>query len=68
VDHVAEHPGAGGLLVNLAAAPPAFFARFERLAEIIGTSEADLDAARERYRFYRERGYVLRNHRMDKSA
>ena len=50
------------MLINLGLAPPPFFSRFERLAEIVGVDPADAEAGRERYRFYRERGYELRTH------
>ncbi len=62
VDHVAEHPGPAAVLINLALSPPPFFSRFERLAEIVGAEATDAAAGRERYRFYRERGYELRTH------
>jgi DNA polymerase-3 subunit chi len=62
VDHSEEHPGLAQVLINLCAAPPAFFSRFERLAEIVGVAEAEAAAGRERYRYYRERGYELRTH------
>ena len=65
VDHVAEHAGPAVVLINLHNAPPPFFARFERLAEIVGLEEADVVAGRERYRYYRERGYELRTHRLE---
>jgi len=68
VDHVLEHQGPAAVLVNLHAAPPPFFSRFERLAEIVGTDEAGVSAARERYRFYRERGYELRTHNVSETA
>ncbi|HEX4885967.1 MAG TPA: DNA polymerase III subunit chi [Casimicrobiaceae bacterium] len=64
VDHVPEHEGPAGVLINLAAAPPPFFSRFERLAEIVPRDDAGAAAARERYRFYRERGYELRTHNL----
>ena len=51
------------MLVNLHAEPPPFFSRFERLAEIVGVDDAAA-AGRERYKFYRERGYELRAHDM----
>ncbi|PMS14804.1 DNA polymerase III subunit chi [Trinickia dabaoshanensis] len=51
------------ILLNLAPAVPAQFARFERLLEIVGTTEDELGAGRERYRFYRDRGYALNNHK-----
>jgi DNA polymerase-3 subunit chi len=62
VDHVLEHTGPAAVLVNLHAEPPPFFSRFERVAEIVGID--DVAAGRERYRFYRERGYELRTHDM----
>jgi DNA polymerase-3 subunit chi len=62
VDHVDEHPGPAAVLINLHAAPPPFFSRFERLVEIVGVDAIDAAAGRERYRFYRERGYELRTH------
>jgi len=64
VDHVVEHQGPAAVLINLQVSPPPFFSRFERLAEIVGTQEEDVVAARDRFRFYRERGYDLRTHRL----
>src|SRR5258708_7914527 len=46
VDHVLEHPGPARVLINLHAAPPPFFARFERLAEIVGADRAAPATAR----------------------
>ncbi|MDH5285533.1 MAG: DNA polymerase III subunit chi [Betaproteobacteria bacterium] len=62
VDHVAEHDGPACVLINLAPAPPPFFSRFERLAEVVGSDDEAVAAGRERYRYYRERGYELRAH------
>ena len=62
VDHALEHHGPAAVLINLHDAPPPFFSRFERLVEIVGLEESDAAAARERYRYYRERGYELRDH------
>lgn len=64
VDDTPEHEGVASVLINLSAAPPAFFSRFARLAEIVGLDEAAAAAGRERYRFYRERGYELRAHNL----
>lgn len=50
------------VLVNLGSVPPPMFARFERLIEIVGTDEDDRAAARERWRFYRDRGYPMTRH------
>ena len=50
------------VLVNLSTERPAHFARFQRLVEIVGRGEDDRAAARERFRFYRERGYQIYTH------
>ncbi len=64
IDHALEHNGPAEVLINLHSAPPPFFSRFERLAEIVPNTEADAQSGRERYRFYRERGYELRVHNL----
>ena len=64
VDHACEHEGPASVLINLTATPPPFFSRFERLAEIVPGDDAQAAAGRERYRFYRERGYELRAHKL----
>ncbi|MCU7915351.1 MAG: DNA polymerase III subunit chi [Candidatus Thiodiazotropha sp. (ex Gloverina cf. vestifex)] len=50
------------VLINLSAAIPAFFSRFERVAEIIDKEPQVVTAGRERFRFYRDRGYPLNKH------
>jgi len=50
------------VLLNLASERPAHFARFQRLVEIVGRDPADRAAARERFKFYRERGYQIYTH------
>ena len=64
VDDAREHEGPLAVLINLAAEPPPFFSRFERLAEIVAADAVSIEAGRERYRFYRERGYALRTHNL----
>ncbi|WP_323120983.1 DNA polymerase III subunit chi [Burkholderia alba] len=51
------------ILLNLGADVPAQFARFERLLEVVGNAADELTAGRERYRFYRDRGYALNNYK-----
>lgn len=48
-------------LLNLANDVPPGFSRFDELVEIISTNDHDRLPGRERFRFYRERGYDLRN-------
>lgn len=50
------------VLINLAGSVPSFFSRFERVAEIVDQSDTQKQVARERYRFYRDRGYALQSH------
>jgi len=52
------------ILLNLNDVWPPFFGRFHRLIEIVSTDAADVQAARERFRFYRDRGYELTTHDM----
>ncbi|MGH8503467.1 MAG: DNA polymerase III subunit chi [Gammaproteobacteria bacterium] len=48
------------VLINLDTQTPAFFDRFERVAEIVDSAQRE--AGRARYRFYRERGCELSHH------
>ena len=54
-------------LVNLSRRTPEFFARFERMFELVSNDEQDLVAGRERYKYYQERGYSLTHHVADSS-
>lgn len=49
------------ILINLAAQQPNGFSRFKRLVELVGMDEQEKIAARQRYKFYRDRGYSI-NH------
>ncbi len=48
-------------LLNLSDEIPPGFSRFEEVVEIVSTADAVRLPARERFRFYRERGYALDN-------
>jgi len=50
------------ILLNLGQEIPPAFERFERLLEVVARDAADRQTARERFRFYRERGYPVANH------
>ena len=50
------------VLLNLAAAAPPAFERFERLLEVVPRDDEARRAARERYRYYRDRGYKIADH------
>ncbi|HZZ09511.1 MAG TPA: DNA polymerase III subunit chi [Paraburkholderia sp.] len=59
LDDVPHHQ----VLLNLGATVPPQFARFERLLEVVGNAHEELITGRERYRFYRDRGYALNNYK-----
>jgi len=52
------------VLINLNHTAPSFFSQFERVAEIISADETSKKKGRERYQFYRDRGYALETHKM----
>ncbi len=56
-----DNPLHDACLVNLSNEIPPGFSRFRQLIEIISTEDEDRLPGRERFRFYRERGYPLEN-------
>jgi DNA polymerase-3 subunit chi len=69
---IVDHNGAKLLhdqvLLNLRSDWPPFFSRFQRLIEIVSLDEDDRKLARERFKFYRDRGYEIHSHDMSRSA
>ena len=49
-------------LLGLGSEPAAHFSRYQRLIELVSTDAADRSAARDRWRFYRDRGYPIHTH------
>lgn len=64
IDHRSEDLGHDDVLVNLCNEWPPFFSRFQRLIEVVSLDENDRLAARERYSFYRDRGYPIKSHNL----
>ena len=56
------------VMINLHTGQPPAFARFERLVEIVGLNEAGVEQGRQRYRFYKTRGYALQTHDLRQHA
>ena len=56
------------VLINLAAEVPLMFSRFERVAEVVPQDVNARALSRERYRFYRDRGYPLQHHEISAST
>ena len=57
-----EPHGHDDVLINLAIGAPAFFSRFQRVAEIVTQDPQFLEALRKAWRFYKDRGYPLHKH------
>ena len=52
------------LLINLADEIPMFFSRFQRVVEVVSEDKQSRESGRNRFRFYRDRGYDLRTHQL----
>ncbi len=64
IGHQEPPPALNDVLISLAPEVPAWFSRFARVAEVVGADETEKARARERFRFYRDRGYVLETHKL----
>lgn len=56
-----DDPAQESCLLNLSNDLPPTFSRFEHLVEIVSVDDADRLPARERFKFYRDRGYAVEN-------
>ncbi len=52
------------VLINLSQDVPEFFSSFDRCVELVAGDVASREASRERYRYYRDRGYELESHQI----
>ncbi len=68
IDHATSHDGTADVLISLCHEPPGYFARFERLIEIVGVDEVSAAAGRRRWQFYKERGYAVTHTDLSKRA
>lgn len=63
IGHSAQPPAhLNDVLINLTADVPAFFSGFERTIEIV--TPHNKEPARQRYKFYADRGYELKTHKI----
>ncbi len=53
------------VLINLNNEVPLFFSRFDRVAEIVNQEDSIKKSARDRYLFYKERGYEIQSHNLE---
>jgi DNA polymerase-3 subunit chi len=54
-----DDPPQESCLLNLSDDLPPTFSRFDQLVEIVSTDDRDRLPARERFKFYRDRGYAI---------
>ncbi len=64
IGHDVDPIDSDDVLINLTDEVPRFFERFARVAEVVVQSAEVRTAGRERFKFYRERGYPLQHHDM----
>lgn len=58
-----QEPGEhNDVLINLSGEAPAFFSRFQRVAEIVTDEPEHRERQRAAWRFYKERGYPVHKH------
>jgi DNA polymerase-3 subunit chi len=68
IDYLGAEPAHDQILVNLRPERPPLFSRFQRLIEIVSLEDEDRRLARERFKFYRDRGYEIRTHDLSKAS
>ncbi len=68
IDYLGTEPAHDQVLLNLKTEWPPLFSRFQRLIEIVSTEDEDRRLARERFKFYRDRGYEIRTHDLSKAS
>lgn len=56
--------GCRDVLISLKEKPPADYARFDRVVELIIAQAADKSSGRDRFRFYREQGVEPQTHKV----
>lgn len=62
--HADQPPDQTEILINLTQEVPGFFSRFDRVAELVDAKIKNKECARERFRFYKDRGYELQTHNL----
>lgn len=68
VDHQGKNFPHNEVLISLHTVCLPFFSRFERVLEIVSQDTKDARLGRERFSFYRDRGYEMRHFDLSKQA
>ncbi|HIG79608.1 MAG TPA: DNA polymerase III subunit chi [Cycloclasticus sp.] len=64
INHSGDPLDIHDVLINLTQQTPDCFGRFKRFAELLNQDEAIKQAGRERFKFYKSRGYPLHTHKL----
>lgn len=64
INHSGDPLDIHDVLINLTPNTPDCFGRFERFAELVNQDESVKQAGRERFKFYKSRGYPLQTHKI----
>lgn len=64
ISHDGEPADIHDVLINLSPRTPDCFSRFERLAELVNQDEDIRTAGRNRFKFYKSRGYPMQTHQL----
>ena len=56
--------GHNDIIINLTSEIPDNFSAFKRVIEIVSPDEENISAARNRYRWYKDRGYSIATHKL----
>ena len=56
--------GHNDIIINLTSEIPDNFSTFKRVIEIVSQDEENINAARSRYRWYKDRGYSIATHKL----
>lgn len=61
-----DQPPAGfeDVLISLTPDVPAFYSRFQRVADVVGNADDEKQRARERFRYYRQQGCEPQTHNL----
>lgn len=66
IGHSNSFPDSSQVLINLGYDVPSFASHFERVIEMISGNESNKQAARERYRHYKDANHEMHYHKIDK--
>ena len=64
ISHEAEPVLHQDVLINLSPQIPPYFSRFSRVAEVVPQAADDRATARENFKYYKDRGYPLKYHKV----